>query len=184
MPEAELETKLLEKSILRDAKPQNATTTRPKTGSLSAVHRLMPPSLSGLSVSDRRVPNSSSFSGSLRVVLTFAATSAIAAACNGPELSTGPLFGTGVFHPPPKIGDSISHTQMCECKSCNPSGCCDGPEDDAPTICGGDSYDFSAHPECGTSVRSCASRCTREVWRVHVGQACDRKRPSNCCGAG
>jgi hypothetical protein len=71
---------------------------------------------------------------------------ALSAGCSGPPVRNGPLFGTGVFHPPPKPGDSISHTLMCECKACEPSSCCDGPEDDAPPESCGDSYDFSSNP--------------------------------------
>lgn len=185
MPEAELETKLLGKSTLPAAMPQYETTAPTKHDNRSTRHGLMPPSFVDQSVSDSRVPSSSCFPGSLGVLLTFIAASAIAEACSGPPLNTGPLFGTGVFHPPPKAGDSITHTRMCECKACDPSNCCDGPEDDAPATTCGDSYDFGANAECGgLSVRSCASRCIRQVWRVHAGQACDSKRPSNCCDAG
>lgn len=109
----------------------------------------------------------------------------LAAACSGPPVTAGPLFGTGVFHPPPKPGDSISHTQMCECKACEPTSCCDGPEDDPPPEACGDSYDFSANSSCGgIAVRSCQSRCTRQIWRVHDGQSCVSKRPLGCCTAG
>jgi hypothetical protein len=113
---------------------------------------------------------------------------AIAAACRGPAVTNGPVFGTGVFHPPPKPGDSISHTLMCECKSCNPRDCCDGPEDEPateslPNSCA-ESYDFSAPGCAAPAIRSCASRCTRQVWRVHSGEDCAAKRPPSCCEAG
>ena len=108
-----------------------------------------------------------------------------AAACSAPQAPTESLFGTGLLHPPPKPGDSISHTQMCECKACDPSGCCDGPDDDPPPRACGDSYDFSANDACGgLAVRSCEARCTRQVWRVHSGEACRTKRPASCCDAG
>ena len=95
-----------------------------------------------------------------------------------------PLFGTGVFHPPPKPGASISQTRMCECQACEPSNCCDGPDEDAPPKTCADSYDFS-NPGCGgLSVQSCASRCAREVWRVRSGEACAAKRSASCCQAG
>ena len=117
----------------------------------------------------------------LGVSLTLAA---ILAGCSGSaERLEGPLFGTGVFHPPPKPGASISQTRMCECKACEPSGCCDEPDDEAPPVTCRDSYDFS-RPECGISIRTCASRCAREVWRVNNSQACDAKRPVSCCHAG
>jgi len=105
-------------------------------------------------------------------------------ACRTPPVSNGPLFGTGELHPPPKPGDSISHTQMCECKVCDPANCCDGPEDDEPAPECRDSYDFSAPGCSGLAVKSCASRCTRQVWRVRAGTACAAKRPPSCCQAG
>jgi hypothetical protein len=116
----------------------------------------------------------------LRASLTFCL---IFAGCGGGAGVEGPQFGTGVLHPPPKPGASISQTRMCECTACAPKDCCDGPEDDAlPATCR-DSYDFS-DPACGVSVRSCASRCAREVWRVKNGEECAAKRPASCCGRG
>jgi len=119
--------------------------------------------------------------------LTFGVSTwlALATSCSARPVTNGPVFGTGVFHPPPKPGDSISHTQMCECKACDPTACCDGPEDDPPAKDCGDSYDFSANPSCGgIAVRSCTSRCTRQIWRVHTGESCSAKRPPTCCKAG
>src|SRR6478609_9084866 len=102
--------------------------------------------------------------------------------CGTRPPSEGPLFGTGVFHPPPKPGASISQTRMCECKACEPSNCCDGPdEDDTPPASCGSSYDFSDNEWCGTSIHSCTSRCAREVWRVSNSEACEVKRPASCC---
>jgi hypothetical protein len=116
----------------------------------------------------------------LAASLTFAF---ILAGCGSRPGVDGPLFGTGVFHPPPKPGASISQTRMCECTACAPSDCCEGPEDDAPPATCRDSYDFS-DPACGVSIRSCASRCAREVWRVKNGEECAAKRPASCCRAG
>jgi hypothetical protein len=111
--------------------------------------------------------------------------SLILAACSaGPNVDERPLFGTGVFHPPPKPGASISQTRMCECKACEPSNCCDGPEEDAPPATCQDSYDFGSNEACGISVRSCTSRCTRQVWRVNSAEACETRRPASCCQAG
>ena len=107
----------------------------------------------------------------------------VLAGCSSRHRLDGPLFGTGVFHPPPKPGASISQTRMCECIACAPSNCCDGPEDDAPPAKCRDSYDFS-DPACGVSIRSCTSRCAREVWRVKNDEECAAKRPASCCGAG
>jgi len=107
----------------------------------------------------------------------------ISSGCSTPRATEGALFGTGVFHPPPKPGASISQTRMCECKACEPSNCCDGPDEDSPPEVCGSSYDFS-QGSCGIQVRSCAARCTREVWRVNSAEACDTKRPLSCCQAG
>jgi hypothetical protein len=124
----------------------------------------------------------------LRGLVTFSALVAggnLASSCSAAARNTGPMFGNGVFHPPPKPGDSINNSQMCECKVCDPANCCDGPEDDAPPAHCGDSYDFSANDSCGgLSVKSCASRCTREIWRVRGAQDCAEKRPASCCRAG
>jgi len=124
----------------------------------------------------------------LRTLLgTFIGSVIICSGCmSRPRASEAPLFGSGVFHPPPKPGASISQTRMCECKACEPSGCCDGPDDDAPpTATCGDSYDFTRNEACGgISIRSCASRCTRQVWRVHSSDSCASKRPASCCQAG
>lgn len=160
---------------------------------------LEPPSLSATRVSNPRVTGlqrreASSVPSAHRIrvrrwrhaPLLLVAWALSSSACSAPPPSNAPLFGTGTFHPPPKPGDSISHTQMCACKSCDPVGCCEGPDDDepAPTKCG-DSYDFSANPECGgISVRSCTSRCTQEIWRVRAGSDCSEKRPQSCCQAG
>jgi len=185
MPEAELETKLLGKSTLASAMPQCETTAPPNWEYRLLGREPIPPSFAGQSVSHSSVPSSNCLPGSLARILIVAVASAIATGCSGPPVNAGPLFGTGVFHPPPKVGDSITHTRLCECKACDPGDCCDGPEDDAPPTRCSDSYDFSANAECGgLSVRSCVSRCIRQVWRVHAGQACDSKRPANCCEAG
>jgi len=121
----------------------------------------------------------------LRVLLGISLLLAALLAGCGSSLRSkpSPLFGTGVFHPPPKPGASISQTRMCECKACEPSKCCEGPDEDAPTpTC--NSYDFS-DPACGgISISSCTSRCTRQVWRVRTDEACSDKRPLTCCLAG
>jgi hypothetical protein len=123
-----------------------------------------------------------------RLLIALNALVNVSACSNGPVHEAPPIFGTAEIHPPPKPGDSISHTQMCECKVCDPASCCEGPDDDAPpntrATCG-DSYDFSANPDCGgLAVKSCTSRCTREIWRVRVGRDCSEKRPDTCCTAG
>lgn len=127
----------------------------------------------------------SSWRGALRVAVLAIVLTPMAGACSPPAQEPGPLFGTGVFHPPPKPGASITQTQMCECKTCDPAACCEGPdEDEVPKNCG-DSYDFSSNPSCGgLAVKSCSSRCTQQVWRVQNGQSCGSRRPESCCQAG
>jgi hypothetical protein len=105
-------------------------------------------------------------------------------ACGSRPRAEGPLFGTGVLHPPPKPGTSISQTRMCECKACEPSSCCEGPDEAPPPVKCGESYDFSSNEACGISVRSCASRCARQVWRVKSTESCSARQPSSCCEAG
>lgn len=115
------------------------------------------------------------------LLMILLAGSLAANACGAPAAKDAPLFGTGVFHPPPKPGGSISQTRMCECQVCDPASCCDGPEDEpAPAECS-NGYDFSS---CGGKVSSCVSRCTRQVWRVRASVACEEKRPPSCCHAG
>jgi len=104
--------------------------------------------------------------------------------CGTRPQSEGPLFGTGVFHPPPKPGASISQTQMCECTACEPSNCCDGPEEGEAPTCTPSADSNDEQVLCADSLRSCASRCAREVWRVKVGEECSSKRPAHCCRAG
>ncbi|HEY4107297.1 MAG TPA: hypothetical protein VGM44_25540 [Polyangiaceae bacterium] len=107
-------------------------------------------------------------------------------ACGAPPPQNAPLFGTGVFHPPPKPGDSIRNTRMCDCKVCDPANCCAGPDDDAPPPeCKSDSYDFTQNANCGgLAVTSCQSRCTRQIWRVRADEDCAGKRPLSCCDPG
>jgi hypothetical protein len=138
------------------------------------------------STQDRLVSNRLEMLPPLRCVLVIPLIlPAILAGCGSrPAASERPLFGTGVFHPPPKPGASISQTRMCECKACEPSSCCDGPDDDTPAQACGEDYDFSRNKACGISVRSCTSRCTREVWRVNSAEPCAAKRPESCCQAG
>jgi hypothetical protein len=107
----------------------------------------------------------------------------ILAGCGSRPSADAPLFGTGMFHPPPKPGASISQTRMCECIACEPSSCCEGPEDDEPPpSCNTSSYVFDSR--CEPSIRSCTSRCAREVWRVKSGEGCATRRPASCCRAG
>ena len=121
----------------------------------------------------------------LRGLVTLLVLAANGNGCSAPAQSSAPLFGSGVFHPPPKPGDSIAHSLMCECKTCDPSDCCNGPDDDAPKAQCADSYDFTSNDSCGgLSIKSCSTRCTRQIWRVPSGRACADLRPASCCEAG
>jgi hypothetical protein len=96
--------------------------------------------------------------------------------------------------PPPKPGSSISHTQLCECLSCEPKACCAGA-DETQDDCDPDaieeratedgvSIDFSAEEaaQCGIAIRTCTSQCAKKVWRVPLEVECDTRRPEDCCG--
>jgi hypothetical protein len=80
---------------------------------------------------------------------------------------------------PPKPGESITHTQMCSCKVCEPKSCCTELEQDAPEMqqCA-DGYDFS---KCQMEVSSCDTRCFQHRWRTHVEIGCAGSRPDTCC---
>jgi hypothetical protein len=194
MPEAARETKLL--AACRSDNTKKFPPQRDRTSRALCEHTgVRAAKLRGPAVSDpgvfrqackARVPTCEVEHSVKWNTLAMVTALTLVTACNAPSVASGPLFGTGVFHPPPKPGDSIGHTQMCECKACDPSSCCEGPEeDDAPPVSCGDSYDFSSNPSCGgLAVRSCQVRCTRQIWRVHVGESCASKRPLGCCTAG
>lgn len=85
--------------------------------------------------------------------------------------------------PPPEIGTSITHGKLCSCRACGEASCCSGLTDSdlAPQKSCASSYDFSGEG-CGMQVGSCASRCFERSWRVKLAEACDDKRPPECCG--
>ena len=105
----------------------------------------------------------------------------IGAACTSPS-SAGPARTGGTHQPPPRPGSSISHTQLCSCRSCT-EGCCN-PEDRGPEgdDCASDGYDFEAR-RCGLAIRSCAGQCGRHVWRVRLVDSCLDPLPDECCDA-
>ena len=80
---------------------------------------------------------------------------------------------------PPKPGESITHTQMCSCKVCEPASCCRELEQDAPEMqpCA-DGLDFS---NCQMEVSSCDTRCFQHRWRTHIEIGCAGSRPDKCC---
>jgi hypothetical protein len=81
--------------------------------------------------------------------------------------------------PPPRPGSSITHTQMCSCTACPVARCCENETDEPEGKTCTDSYDFSGG--CGMAVQSCTGRCYQKVWRARLDQACDEKRPDECC---
>jgi len=85
----------------------------------------------------------------------------------------------GPRRPPPKPGESITHTIMCSCKACEPRSCCRELEQDQPELedCS-DGYDFS---KCEMAVSSCDSRCFQHRWRTRVETGCEASRPDRCC---
>jgi hypothetical protein len=90
--------------------------------------------------------------------------------------------------PPPKPGSSITHTQMCSCRRCEPRYCCTGANDRETGNCSqedarvdADGYDFTKSEECGMAVGSCVGRCAQHVWRIKLTEACEATRPDVCC---
>jgi hypothetical protein len=74
--------------------------------------------------------------------------------------------------PPPRLpGESITRSQLCTCKACSPSSCCEDEGLSAPDDTGG----------MGLAVTSCEPRCRQEAWRVWDHETCDVKRPADCC---
>jgi hypothetical protein len=106
-------------------------------------------------------------------------------ACGGSEAvrKDDPL-GLGdrkTFTAPPKPGHSLSGSVKCTCHACDPAHCCDDGDGSLGNDACDAGYDFS---ECGISVESCASRCFQKVWRVPKAEACDSRRPTECCQGG
>jgi hypothetical protein len=93
--------------------------------------------------------------------------------------ATPPPSKTGWHKAPPKIGSSITHTKICECRTCDPSSCCQGERESSRKAECKDSYDFSTEG-CGLAVESCTSRCGKHVWRVPLDETCE-ERPGDCC---
>jgi hypothetical protein len=102
----------------------------------------------------------------------------LALACAAtPETSAAPRA-----KPPPRPGSSITHSQMCACTACPVARCCRGETNEPESATCRDSYDFSG--SCGMAVQSCTGRCYQKVWRVRLDQACEQKRPAECCAGG
>jgi hypothetical protein len=117
-------------------------------------------------------------------LLTLACAAAtLVAACDvpPPRQGGGVAFDRYRDKPPPKPGESITHTRMCSCKVCRPDSCCRELEEEAPQLerCA-DDYDFS---DCGMAVSSCDSRCFQHRWRTRIEVGCTKSRPRGCCYA-
>ena len=93
-----------------------------------------------------------------------------------------PAAWVGTFHPPGPPGGSITNTQQCECRACEPASCCRAEQTesshDAAAECNS-SYTFSE--KCGIKVQTCTPRCYSHVWRVGKLESCAVSRPLVCC---
>lgn len=97
-----------------------------------------------------------------------------------PEPSGSAASPQAPRRPPPRPGESITHTQMCSCLVCEPVSCCHELDADAPEVqtdCA-DGYDFS---KCEMAVSSCDSNCFQHRWRARVEIGCLASRPDKCC---
>jgi hypothetical protein len=89
---------------------------------------------------------------------------------------------TGVFHPPGPPGSSITATQQCECRACDPESCCRADRTESVQAATADcnsSYEFSE--KCGIQVQTCTPRCYSHVWRIGKRESCAASRPLVCC---
>jgi len=115
-----------------------------------------------------------------RLGLGSALAIALIIGCGPPPTSPPAELVTTRRHPPPKPGESITHTMMCSCTKCEPAHCCRELEQDQPEMqknCA-DGYDFS---KCEMAVSSCDSRCFQHRWRTRVEVGCEASRPDLCC---
>jgi hypothetical protein len=102
--------------------------------------------------------------------------------CASDAQSPPPAAWIGTFHPPGPPGGSITNTQQCECRACDPASCCRAEQTEssreAAPECNG-SYTFS--DKCGIQVQTCTPRCYSHVWRVGKRESCAASRPLVCC---
>ncbi|HEY2406191.1 MAG TPA: hypothetical protein VGI10_09320 [Polyangiaceae bacterium] len=113
-------------------------------------------------------------------VVGFTLGALIASSCATGPTATG-MPSAGIIQGHPKPGSSITHSQMCECTTCDPAKCCDGTDDAPASDNCTYNYDFDSNG-CGISIQSCQSRCHQQIWRVLASEHCDDKRPTSCCG--
>ncbi|HYP89207.1 MAG TPA: hypothetical protein VEQ59_13665 [Polyangiaceae bacterium] len=110
------------------------------------------------------------------------ASAAIANACATDPPAPAPLAWAETLHPPGPPGGSITNTQQCECRACDPASCCsaeqtDGAHDTSDEC--NSSYTFSE--KCGIKVQTCTPRCYSHVWRIGKRESCRAARPLVCC---
>jgi hypothetical protein len=109
---------------------------------------------------------------------------ALAPACPLPPTSPDErLCGGGECPPPPpKPGDSLTSTQLCTCRACEPRSCCvEKTDDGSGGSCSADGYNFAANESCGLAVQSCQSRCFEHRWRAELPTGCVATKPARCC---
>jgi hypothetical protein len=121
-----------------------------------------------------------------RVGLPFACLvlSALGLACPPPPTSPDErLCGGGDCPPPPpKPGDSLTSSELCTCRACEPRSCCvEKTDDGSGGGCEADGYNFAANERCGLSVQSCQSRCFQHRWRADRTKGCAASKPVRCC---
>jgi hypothetical protein len=117
-------------------------------------------------------------------MLLVASALVVAGACSSdPGVQSGAICGGGRCGPPPKkVGHSLSNSELCTCRACEPASCCqDEQMDESDAGCPMDSYDFAASEACGLAVPSCASRCFEHRWRADVALGCEATKPARCC---
>ena len=130
-----------------------------------------------------RHPTSSALCPRLLSLIALALVTLLGASCSGSERTLEHAPRPRFIKAPPKPGQSIN-TQMCECDTCSPRECCAGADETqvSDPSCNTD-FDFTKNDACGISVRSCTTRCAKEIWRVKRNETCDSKRPASCCGS-
>lgn len=106
---------------------------------------------------------------------------ACAGSPGGPAQDAVGTNGPKYFKAPPKPGFSITASQKCECYACDPDHCCGGGDESTGDEGCSEGYDFT---RCDMAVQSCTSRCFQKVWRVPKEEACDSRRPAECCAGG
>jgi len=111
------------------------------------------------------------------------AAAVVGSACKSEAPPPPPLAWAGTLHPPGPPGGSITNTQQCECRACDPESCCNAEQTDSQRDTSDEcnsSYTFSE--KCGIKVQTCTPRCYSHVWRIGKRESCSASRPLVCCG--